>query len=74
MVEKDVESQENAGMEKSLERSLSGSKFRSLWRGEWKEETRIPFWHAEFAETRMAVAKEWGKTSESKSLLIWLSR
>jgi hypothetical protein len=68
MVEKDIESQsEKVACENVPTKNTSQSKFMALWLGEWKEETRIPFWHPEFRQTRRAVAKEWVKTSELES-------
>jgi hypothetical protein len=67
MLETDVESRPDKEMatEAPPSNRKPDSKFTSLfWRGEWKEETRVPFWHNEFRETRRAVAKEWFKTSE----------
>jgi len=66
MLENDVESRPEKEMaaEAMPSNRKPDSKLMSLWRGEWKEETRVPFWHEEFRETRRAVAKEWFKTSE----------
>lgn len=70
MLEKDIESQAaKTDDEKTPTKSVSQSRLKALWLGEWKEETRIPFWHPEFQETRRKVAKEWVKTSERNLLL-----
>ena len=65
MAGEELESQpEKAEVSNEPTKKTRHSKFMSLWLGEWKEETRVPFWHEEFRETRVTVAKEWIKTSE----------
>lgn len=65
MAEEELEAQsEKVAVENEQTKGARPSKLMSLWRGEWKEETRIPLWHEEFRDTRIAVAKEWFKTSE----------
>jgi hypothetical protein len=65
MAEKELESQsDQATVGNEQTTGAPPSKWMTLWRGEWKEETRIPLWHEEFRDTRIAVAKEWFKTGE----------